>query len=173
MVRLADGVALDFELLLARPSNERIALAFARNLERIGVRVRVRTVDTAQYQSRVQDFDFDATIKTWYQSLSPGNEQKYYWGSGAADLVGSGNLAGIRSPAVDQLADALTRAPDRRRLIATARALDRVLIWGHYLVPLFHATNDRIAYWNRFGRPARRPPSGHALETWWAAARRR
>ena len=167
MVRRSDHRHLKFEMLLARPSNERIALAFARNLKRIGIEMRVRTVDTAQYQSRVQDFDFDVAIKFWHQSLSPGNEQRYYWGSQAAALTGSGNLPGIQDPAVDYLADIISRSPDRRRLRAATRALDRVLSWGHYVIPLFHLTSDRIAYWEKFARPRVTPPTGYAIESWW------
>ena len=162
-----EGAPLSFELLLRHPSNERIALSFARNLERLGVVMKVRTVDWAQYQFRTQNFDFDATIKTWHQSLSPGNEQRYYWSSDAAAIPGSANLAGVRDPVVDYLTDTVARSVNRRSLIASTRALDRVLLWGHYVVPLFYTRQDRLAYWNKFGRPAATPPAGHVLDAWW------
>ena len=163
----AEGDPLSFELLLRHPSNERIALSFARNLERLGIVMKVRTVDWAQYQFRTQNFDFDATIKTWHQSLSPGNEQRYYWGSAAAGILGSANLAGVRDPVVDHLTDTIARSIDRPSLIASTRALDRVLLWGHYVVPLFYDKQDRLAYWNKFGRPATTPAVGHVLDAWW------
>ena len=166
-MRDANGLALSFELLLAHPSNERIALAYARNLRRLGIDMKVRTVDWAQYQFRTQNFDFDAVIKTWHQSLSPGNEQRYYWGSAAADIPGSANLAGVRDPVIDHLTDAVARAIDRPGLVASTRALDRALLWGHYVVPMFHAKRDQIAYWNRLGRPATAPASGYVLDAWW------
>ena len=167
MERQIDGRRLSFELLLAHPSNERIAFAFAQNLKRVGVALKVRTVDWAQYQGRSQAFDFDAVIKTWHQSLSPGNEQRYYWGTEAAGITGSGNLAGIHDPVVDELTNAVASAVNRMQLIAGARALDRVLRWGHYVVPLFHAKHDRIAYWDKFGRPAITPAGGFVIDTWW------
>ena len=110
LVHTATGRAMTFEILLLRPDNERIALAYARNLERLGITVRVRTVDSAQYQYRVQDYDFDMVFKTWYVTLSPGNEQRYYWGSEAAESSGSRNLAGIKDPAVDTLVDLIAAA---------------------------------------------------------------
>lgn len=162
------GRTMDFEILLLRPSNERIALAFARNLKRIGIRARVRTVDSSQYQFRVENFDFDVTIKWWYQSLSPGNEQRYYWGSKAAHLTGSANLIGIEDDVVDSLLDTLTGSRTRAELIAAARALDRVLLWGHYVVPLYHEARDRLAYWDKFVQPELTPTGGFMLEAWWS-----
>ena len=167
MERQIDGRRLSFELLLAHPSNERIAFAFAQKLKRVGVALKVRTVDWAQYQGRSQAFDFDAVIKTWHQSLSPGNEQRYYWGTEAAGITGSGNLAGIHDPVVDELTNGVASAVNRMQLIAGTRALDRVLRWGHYVVPLFHAKHDRIAYWDKFGRPAITPAGGFVIDTWW------
>ena len=167
MRRTTDSRDLSFELLLAHPSNERIALAYARNLKRVGVDLKVRTVDWAQYQRRTQTFDFDAVIKTWHQSLSPGNEQRYYWGSQAAEIEGSANLAGISDPVVDELTNLLAGSTDRVQLINTARALDRVLLSGHYVVPLFHAKQDRIAYWDKFGMPEISPTGGYNIDTWW------
>jgi microcin C transport system substrate-binding protein len=164
----ADGLALTFEILLVSPASERIALPFVDNLERIGVTATVRTVDVVQYQNRMRDFDFDMTTGVFGQSLSPGNEQRDYWGSAAAVRPGSRNLIGIQSPAIDALVDAVIQAEDREALITVTRALDRVLLWGHYLVPHFHSRADRLIYWNRFGRPDEKPKYGAGfLDTWW------
>ncbi len=163
------GRPMSFEILIDDPSFERIALPFAKNLERLGVAARVRTVDAAQYEYRMKQFDFDMTVAVFAQSLSPGNEQLDYWSSGAADTPGSRNLAGVRDPVVDKLIELLIAAPDRAALVARTRALDRVLLWGHYVIPQFHVTAFRVAYWNRFGRPAVSPKYDLGLDTWWIA----
>ena len=166
--RAADGLPMSFEILLVRPDNEKIALAFADNLERLGIEARVRTVDSAQYQERRSNFDFDMIVHRWRVSLSPGNEQAFYWGSAAAEEVGSRNYAGIRDPVVDGLIEAVTAAHDRDRLVGAIRAMDRVLSWGHYVVPLYYLAEDRVAYWDAFGRPEVTPTYGYVIETWWA-----
>ncbi len=167
LVNRATGTAMRFEIMLARREDERLALAFARNLERLGVEVEIRTVDTAQYQERLATYDFDMIINTWGQSLSPGNEQAFYWSSASAAADGTRNYPGIRQPAVDALIAAITAAPDRDGLVAAVRALDRVLLWGDYVVPLYHLTSDRVAHWNKFGYPAAPPLYGFRPETWW------
>ncbi len=167
MVNATTGEPLAFEILLAEPSFERVALPFAKNLERLGVTARVRTVDTAQYQYRLDNFDFDMTVAVWPQSLSPGNEQTDYWGSAKASVPGSRNLAGVRDPVVDALIAGLIAAPARASLVARTRALDRVLLWGHYVIPQWHLTAFRVAYWNKFGRPAVAPKYGLGFNTWW------
>jgi len=161
------GRPFEFEILLDDATWERISLPFAKNLERLGVRARVRTVDTAQYQHRLDDFDFDVTLALWAQSLSPGNEQRDFWGSDRASTPGSRNYAGIRDPAVDRLIDLLIAAPDRRALVARTRALDRVLLWGHYIIPHWHLTAWRVAYWDKFGRPKIAPKYDLGFDTWW------
>jgi microcin C transport system substrate-binding protein len=161
------GEPMTFEILLADPSFERITLPFVKNLERLGVAARVRTVDTAQYQNRLDGFDFDMTIATWAQSLSPGNEQRDMWTSQAARIKGSQNLAGISSPEIDKLVDLVVAAPDRPSLIARTRALDRALLWGHYVIPQWHIQAFRVAYWNKFERPKTTPRYGLAFDTWW------
>ncbi|RMD64385.1 MAG: hypothetical protein D6826_02560, partial [Alphaproteobacteria bacterium] len=128
---------------------------------------RVRLVDAAQYENRVRNFDFDMIVGGWGQSESPGNEQRNYWTSRAADTPGSRNLAGIKNPAVDALVDMVIAAPTREELIARTRALDRVLLWGHYVIPNWHIRFDRIAYWNKFGLPAHTPRHGTSLNYWW------
>jgi microcin C transport system substrate-binding protein len=172
--RIADGslvgrddAPVAIEILLDDPQFERIALSYAANLRRLGIAARVRTVDTAQYQNRIERFDFDMTAATFGQSEAPGSEQRAYWTSAEADRPGSLNLAGVRDPAVDVLVEQVIAAPDRDTMTARARALDRVLQWGHYVVPFWHMKVDRVAWWDRFGRPAATPRAGIDLTYWW------
>ncbi len=168
MTHSESGQKLDFEILLVSPEYERIVLPFAKNLERIGVRANVRTVDTSQYRRRRDSFDFDVMIGLWGQSNSPGNEQREYWSSEAAGRQGSRNYAGIRDPVVDELIEQVIAASDRKELITRVRALDRVLQWGHYVIPNWHIASDRILYWSWLQRPERTPAAGFQLEAWWA-----
>jgi microcin C transport system substrate-binding protein len=124
-------------------------------------------VDTAQYQNRIHSFDFDMTVAAWGQSLSPGNEQRDFWTSQAADRPGSRNLAGIRSEAVDRLVDLLIAASTRDELRTRAAALDRVLLWGYYVIPHWYAGVTRVAYWNKLEHPQTLPPYGIAFDAWW------
>lgn len=163
----ARGEPMQFEILGNDPSFERISLPFAKNLERLGVAARVRTVDTAQYQNRLDHFDFDVTVGLWGQSLSPGNEQRDFWHSVTADLPGSRNLAGIKDPVVDGVIDLVIAAPDRPSLVARTRALDRVLLWGHHVIPHWHIQAYRVAYWDKFSRPAVAPKYALGFDTWW------
>jgi microcin C transport system substrate-binding protein len=164
------GRPFEMEILLVSPSMERVALPYVRNLERIGIDASVRTVDTTQYQNRLDSFDFDMTVAVFGQSLSPGNEQRDFWGSEAAETPGSRNLAGVRDPVVDALVDLVIAAPDRESLIHRTRALDRVLLWGHYVVPHWHVQSFRIAYWNKFEHPAVTPRYALGFDTWWVDA---
>jgi microcin C transport system substrate-binding protein len=161
------GEPMEIEFLLAQPEFERIIAPYVRSLERLGVKARIRTVDTAQYINRVRDFDFDMVVGSWGQSESPGNEQRDFWTSEAADRPGSRNLAGIKNPAIDRLVDALIGAPDRKSLIVATRALDRALLWSHYVVPNWHVNYDRIAYWDKFGRTGNVPRYGEDQWAWW------
>lgn len=161
------GQPFDFEILLSDPQMERIVLPFAKNLERMGVTAHVRTVDTAQYEKRMETFDFDVAVVVFGQSLSPGNEQREYWGSQAADEDGSRNLLGIKNPVIDELIEALIRSPDRASLIAHTHALDRVLQYGHYVIPNFHNTAFWVAYWDKFRRPEVSPKYGLGIDSWW------
>ncbi|HYH20945.1 MAG TPA: extracellular solute-binding protein [Azospirillum sp.] len=167
--RLVDGLGrpFAFEILLGDPADERVALEFARGLDRLGITASVRTVDSAQYQGRIDEYDYDMTVRFWASTLSPGNEQLFYFGSAAADTPGTRNWAGIKDPAVDAIADSIAQARTRAGLVARVKALDRVLLWGHYMVPLFHATSDRIARWTHVGRPDVTPVYGAVLEAWW------
>ena len=164
------GQPLAFEILLNQPIWERIALPFKRNLAKLGVEVKIRTVDTAQYQKRTEKFDFDMIVDVFGQSLSPGNEQRDVWGSASADREGGRNTIGIKDPAIDRLVDLVIAAPDRESLIARTRALDRVLLWGHYVIPHWHIRAFRIAAWDKFGRPKVAPKYGLGLGTWWIDA---
>lgn len=172
-VNAETGMPLTFTILLNSPSMERVALPFVANLRRLGIDARVRTVDTAQYQNRLQDFDFDMTVGVWGQSLSPGNEQRDFWTSQAADRPGSRNLAGIRSEAVDRLVDLLISATTREELRTRASALDRVLLWGHYVIPHWYAGAIRVAYWNKLEHPDDLPPYGIAFDAWWVGRQSR
>jgi microcin C transport system substrate-binding protein len=167
MVNKESGRPLAFEVLLVDPGFERIVGPFAKNLERLGVDVTIRTVDSAQYQNRLDQFDFDMTVTSWGQSLSPGNEQRDFWSTEAAAIPGSRNLAGVEDPVVDQLIDKIIYAPTREDLVAATRALDRVLLWGHYVIPHWHIRSTRIAYWNKFVRPETDPKYGLDLFAWW------
>jgi microcin C transport system substrate-binding protein len=173
LVHSESGERFSFELLLSSPSWERIALPFKKNLERLGIAAKVRTVDAAQYQKRVEDFDFDMIVDVFGQSLSPGNEQRDFWSSAAAAERGSRNTIGIRDEVVDELIDLVISAPSRTSLIARTRALDRVLLWGHYVIPHWHIRSYRVAYWNMFGRPGIVPKYSLGFDTWWIDSTRR
>jgi len=162
-----DGRPFEFEVLLYAPLFERITLPFAKNLERLGIKARVRTVDVAQYIKRLETFDFDMIVFSWGQSLSPGNEQLNFWGSAAADRPGSYNFAGIKNPVVDALIEKVIAAPDRDSLVDRTRALDRVLQWGFYVIPHWHIAYDRLVYWNKFNQPEITPENGVQFNTWW------
>jgi microcin C transport system substrate-binding protein len=163
----AQGQPFEFEILLSSPDFERIAQPFARALERLGIGARIRTVDAAQYQQRMDDYDYDMIVEVFGQSQSPGNEQREYWGSAAADLPGGQNTIGIKDPVVDELVELVISAPTRESLVARTRALDRVLLWGHYMIPHWHIRTERLAFWNMFGYPSIFPKFGFTLDAWW------
>jgi len=170
LVNAKTGEPFRFELLIAEPTWERIGLPFARNLERLGIEMKVRLVDSAQYENRERSFDFDMIVNVWGQSLSPGNEQREFWSSAAADQPGSRNLSGFKNPAVDRLVDLVIAAPDRVSLVTRVRALDRALQWNYLVIPHWHIPYDRIAFWDKFGYPATVPMQGVQLESWWVDA---
>lgn len=167
LVNAASGEPMHFEILLVSPSFERVVLPYKRNLEKLGIQVDVRTVDSAQYKNRLDDFDFDMVVATFGQSLSPGNEQRDFWGSAQAEHKGSRNIIGIRNPVINALVNQVIAAPDRASLVARTRALDRVLLWNHYLIPNWHIQSFRVAYWNKFSRPAIQPDYSLGFDTWW------
>ncbi len=162
-----DGKPFGFEILVTTKDQERLALTFARDLKRAGITARVRLVDAVQYEQRRQTFDFDMLPYEWQQSLSPGNEQTFYWGSQAADAPGSRNYMGVKSPAIDGLIAAMLEARSREDFVAAVRALDRVLISGFYVVPLFHLPTQWVAHWAAIRHPAVTSLSGYLPETWW------
>ena len=161
------GRPLAFEILATTRDQERIALAFVRSLRRAGIDARVRTVDATQYEQRRIAFDFDMIEYRWEQSLSPGNEQLFYWGSEAADQNGSRNYMGVRSKAVDAMIDAMLRATSREDFVAATRALDRVLLSGFYVIPLYHLPVQWVARWTKISHPERTSLFGYLPETWW------
>lgn len=172
VLRAADGSPFQFEITLRLPSNERIALAFARNLKRLGIEARVRLVESAQFQGLIDSYDFDMVFGYWGVTLSPGNEQQNYWSALTADQPGGRNWAGVADPAVDAMISALGAAQTRDELTAAARALDRVLMWNHYVLPLYHDAGQRIAYWRKLARPEVVPVYGLRPETFWATSGR-
>jgi microcin C transport system substrate-binding protein len=169
LVHAKTGEALSVEFLGFDPSFERYVLPYKQALERLGIGVTLRLVDAAQYQNRLRSFDFDIVTGGWAQSLSPGNEQRNYWGSAAADRPGSRNLAGIKDPAVDALIDRVIFAGDREELVAATKALDRVLLAHNYVVPQWTYNKERTARWDRFARPAEMPRYGASAfpTVWW------
>jgi microcin C transport system substrate-binding protein len=157
-----------FEILLYRPDDEKIALAFARNLKHLGIQVSIRCLDTAQFETRRSQYDYDMIIWLWGHTMSPGNEQKYYWGSQSADEPGGHNYAGIKSPIIDALCDNIANARDRAHLIPAIQALDRVLLWGYYAIPLYYSNKIYLAYWNKFSHPNINPDVGLYFSLWWS-----
>jgi microcin C transport system substrate-binding protein len=172
LVDARTGEPLSIEMLSEDPSVERVILFYKPSLERLGITVNVRTVDPTQYENRLRNWDFDIIVAVWPESLSPGNEQRDYWGSQAADTLGSRNYIGIKNPAVDALVDRVIFAKDRAELVAATRALDRVLLWNHYVVPQYSTDQTRTARWDRFGHPGVLPKYAEpAFPTvwWWDA----
>jgi len=158
---------MSFEILLVSPAFERVMLPLVRNLKRLGIDARLRLVDQSQYINRLRSFDFDMIIASWGESESPGNEQRSYWGSEAADSTGSRNRAGIKDPVIDALIEEVIKAPTRESLVSRTRALDRVLLWGHYVIPNWHLRKQRILYWDKFSRPEKPARFGTSTDLWW------
>lgn len=169
LVNAKTGEPFRFEILLSSATLERWAVPYAQNLRRIGIEASVRTVDASQYTNRTRSFDYDMTWVVWAQSLNPGNEQGDYWGSESVAREGSKNYAGISDPAVDALIRKVIFARDREDLVAATKALDRVLLANHYVVPLFYARAARLAYWNRIAHPKELPYYGTGFpDVWWS-----
>jgi len=163
-----DGKPFSFEILANSDTFERWISPMIGNLKKLGIEAKLRVVDTAQYQNRMDAFDFDMTISSFGQSLSPGNEQRDFWGSDKADVKGSRNVIGIKNPVVDALIDKIISAKDREELIDETHALDRILLWNYYVIPQWHLDYHRIAYWDKFGKPAISPKYGLGVsDTWW------
>ena len=168
LVNAKTGEPFIIEYLSRSPADERVVLPYAQNLKKIGIEMRLRNVDTSQYINRIRSFDFDMIGFVWGQSLSPGNEQRSFWGSKAADNPASRNFAGIKDPAVDKMIERVIFSKNRTDLIAATRALDRVLLWNRFVIPQWYLDVDRTARWNRFGRPEKLPEFSNGFPTiWW------
>lgn len=167
LVNKRTGQPLRFEFLLVSPAFERIVLPFKRNLARLGVEMDVRLVDQSQYINRIRGYDFDMIVSGWGQSSSPGNEQREFWSAAAAKQPGSRNYMGIQDPVIDALIEDVVSAPDRESLVARTRALDRVLLWGHFVIPTWHSRTDRVLFWDRFSKPDVVADRGTEVSYWW------
>jgi peptide/nickel transport system substrate-binding protein len=163
-----DGKPFAFEIMTKGESEERLAIAYKRSLEILGIEVGIRAADDAQYQRRLQDFDYDMILQSYSASLSPGAEQEGRWASASRDTPGSFNYAGASDPAIDALVDVLLKARDPESFTAAVRALDRVLMSGHYVVPLFHLKSQRVAHWDRVAYPETTPLFGVHYPVWWS-----
>jgi microcin C transport system substrate-binding protein len=174
LVDTKTGTQFALELLDEDPTFERVMLFYKPSLERLGIAVSVRTIDPTQYENRLRSWDFDVVVSSWPESLSPGNEQREFWSSQAADMAGSRNIIGIKNPAIDKLIERVIFTKDRDDLVAATNALDRVLLWNHYVVPQWNYPKLRTARWDRFGRPSEMPKYGQSgfPAIWWFDADR-
>jgi len=168
LINAKTGEQMKVEFLLVSPLFERIVLPYIRNLKKLGIKASVRTVDSSQYVRRFENFDFDIVVGNFGQSHSPGNEQREYWGSNAADKKGSRNIIGIKNPAIDKLIDKIIFAKSREELVAVTNVLDRVLLANHYVVPQWYVPYERTAYWDMYAHPKKYPSQLLAFERiWW------
>ena len=162
------GEIFKFEILLRSPLFERIVLPMKRNLKKLGIEVSIRTVqDDSQYIRRLEDFDYDMIVVNYGSIISPGNEQKNYWGSSTADQPGSPNYMGVKNPVLDEIIDELISAKSRQELVTYTKVLDRILLFNYYLIPQFHIGHYRVAYWNKLSRPAISPKYDLGFDFWW------
>lgn len=164
----AQGTPVKIEFLLTQADFDRVLLPYKRNLADLGIELVIRRVDVSQYITRIRSRDFDMMVGSFPQSTSPGNEQREFWASSSADKPGSRNYIGLKDPAIDSLVESLINATSRQDLVDHARALDRALLWGHYVVPNWHIKTWRVAYWNHIGHPAVTPRYDVGLQTWWS-----
>jgi peptide/nickel transport system substrate-binding protein len=166
-MRSSDGRALTFEILTQSPDQERLAIAYQRNLAALGIDITIRTVDDVQYQERSQKFDFDMILRTYASSLSPGLEQTTNWGSESRDVQGSENMAGVADPDIDRMVENILTAKTPEDFEASVRAHDRLLMNGYYVIPLFHIGEQWIARWKYIGHPNYVPLYGAQIPVWW------
>jgi len=166
------GRQLEFEILATSTSQEALLLSFARDVERLGIKVNLRFVDSAQYQARLTNYDYDMIQNTWASSLSPGNEQLFRWSTASATTPGTYNFAGVESPAADAMITALLAAKSEEEFVSSVRALDRVLLSGDYVIPMFYTPKQWLAYWTRLKHPERTPLFGYNVESWWSAPKK-
>ena len=167
LVNRETGEPMRFEFLLYSQEFERIVLPFRHNLQRLGIEMNVRLVDQSQYINRLRSFDYDMFVGGWGQSDSPGNEQRSYWSCAAADAAGARNFARICDPVIDELIELVVQADSRESLVARTRALDRALLWGHYVIPNWHGRTQRLLWWDKFDRPEVTPRNGTSVSYWW------
>ncbi|MGH1351190.1 MAG: extracellular solute-binding protein [Methyloligellaceae bacterium] len=153
LVNKKTGKPFQIEFLLVSEAFSRVVIPYAQDLKRLGIDAKIRVVDGPQYKRRVDGFEYDAIVSTFGQSFSPGNEQRFYWGSASADQNGSRNYIGIKSPVIDKIIDKIIFAKNREELVTTVRAMDRILLWSHYVIPHWYAAYERISYWDKFGYP--------------------
>ncbi len=165
--QMKDGQPLAFEILLSAPEDEKLALHFKRSLDKLGINVNIRVLDAAAYRGRMNNYDFDMTLYYWLSSLSPGTEQILYYGCQAANEPARWNFPGICNPAIDAIAAAVAQAKSRESLVAHIRALDRILMWERYMIPLYYSGSDYFSYKNNVKHPENTPIYGAVLETWW------
>ena len=169
LVEAKSGRQLEFEILGASTSQEGLLLSFARDVERLGIKVKLRVVDGAQYQQRLTNYDYDMIQNTWSSSLSPGNEQLFRWSTTAAKTPGTYNFAGVENPAADAMIQAMLAAKSEGDFVSAVRALDRVLLSGDYVIPLFFIPKQWVAYWTRLQHPEKTPLFGYNVDSWWSA----
>ncbi|MFZ3035366.1 MAG: extracellular solute-binding protein [Parvibaculum sp.] len=167
VVNKASAEPLSFEILVARPADERLALVYMDMLRRAGIDAKVRNVDPSQYQGRLDNYDYDMIFFNWAGSLSPGNEQLFRWSSQSADATGTYNFAGVKSPAVDAMISAMLSAHSREDFVSAVRALDRVLLSGNYVIPLFYSPDQWVALWDKVAYPERTSLYGYRSDAWW------
>lgn len=167
LTNVETGEHFTMEFITVSPSMEKIALAYKKSLERIGIEMRVRMVDSSQYVELIESFEFDSAVLVLAQSESPGNEQRSFWSSAAADEKGSRNYGGIKHPAIDEIIELIITADSRQSQIDATRALDRILLWNHYVVPQYFGDTYRVAYWNKFSRPEILPTKALGFNYWW------
>jgi peptide/nickel transport system substrate-binding protein len=169
LVEAKSGRQIEFEILASSTSQEGLVLSFARDVERLGIKVKLRVVDGAQYQQRLTDYDYDMIQNTWTSSLSPGNEQLFRWSSASAKTPGTYNFAGVENPAADGMIQAMLGAKTEEDFVSAVRALDRVLLSGDYVVPLFFIPKQWVGFWTRLQHPEKTPLFGYNVDSWWAA----
>jgi peptide/nickel transport system substrate-binding protein len=169
LVDAKSGRQIEFEILASSTSQEGLLLSFARDVERLGIKVKLRVVDGAQYQQRLTDYDYDMIQNTWTSSLSPGNEQLFRWSSASAKQPGTYNFAGVENPAADAMIQAMLGAKTEDDFVSAVRALDRVLLSGDYVIPLFFIPKQWVAFWTRLQHPEKTPLFGYNVDSWWAA----
>ncbi len=167
LTNVKTGKAFAFEIIVQSPEQEKIALHYQRSLRQIGVALKIRQADSSQFQQRLQTYDYDMIPFTWYNSLSPGNEQAFYWGSSGREQPGTRNYMGVADPALDKLIDEMVKAPSGEAFVASVRALDRVLVSGFYIVPLYHAKGQWLARWSHIGFSANTSNYGFRAEAAW------